>query len=214
MQTPDTTTQASVPRKHQKPGVHSISAPKRRSRRAAGGFTLIELLTFIGIAVLLLGILAGASIKMLGEMRRDQMRSTMVSLLGANDEFNAVRQQGPVNHTNDYPIDWSQESAGNSSAERFVYAMRQIPSAEQIMLSALNSSSESAFERMYRDDTIYDRWETELQYRRSNDGTGSHSGVSNDKLPLSKSPFFVSAGPDEEFGTDDDLTTIENPNYR
>lgn len=204
----------SGPRKHQKPGVHLISGSKRGPQHR-GGFTLTEILVAISIIGLILGILAAASLAVMKEARSEQVRSMMTAMLAANDEFKAVRQQGPVNHDSppNTPINWSQESAGNSSIRRFVYAIKQVPSAEQIMIAAIKSSSEEAFERMYDGNTVKDRWGTELRYRRSNDGTGSFNGEDNDELPLSRSPFLVSAGPDKAFGTDDDITSIENPTY-
>lgn len=197
----------------QKPNVHCLSAQKQRCSRRRRGFSLIEILVVLSIIALLLGIGALVALKMTTEARREQTRAMMEGLLSANDQYKAVRQGASISHTADTSL---------SSTENFVASCLQIKSCEEILLSALSSSTSQSLERIYRDgggsssyNSVYDRWGTELQYRQSNDQTGtgpaneSGAGIDNDKLPLSRDPFFASAGPDKEWGTDDDITTTE-----
>jgi len=217
----------------QKPSVHCFGGQKACFSRRASGFTLIELLVTVGIIALLLSIGAAAAVKINAEARREQVRRMMDGLIGANDEFKAVRQQGNVNHSGNFPINWSDpanQGGSQSSSERFVSAISTVQVAQVAMMAALNSSTDAAFAETYRDkdsdghSEIYDRWGTALQYRSFNDGTGVGPGpadytppgtstaiiVPNNLLPLSRSPIFVSAGGDETFGTDDDITTLNS----
>lgn len=167
--------------------------------RKSNGFTITELLVAISIIAVLLGIGATAGVKMYGSYHSEQVKAMMNGLLGANEEYKAVRGQGPA-----------PDNDSGSSSQSFVTAMNQVGTAEKMMVAAMNSSTGDAFEKTFRNNKIYDRWDTEIQYRTDNDGTGTQSGVDNDKLPKSPFPFFVSAGPDGEFGTDDDISTTEN----
>lgn len=175
---------------------------------------MVELLVAISIIGLLVGIGTAAGLKMSAEARKEQTRAMMEALLSANTEYKAVRQGSSISHTG--PI------AGLSSTEQFINACLQIKTCEEIVLAALNSSSSTALERIYKSgDTdnyksVYDRWGTELEYRQSNNPASTTptppanekgDTVANNKLPLSRDPFFASAGPDKTWGTDDDITT-------
>lgn len=171
----------------------------------------------LSIIALLLGIGTAAALKMTAEARREQTRAMMEGLLSANDEYKAVRQGTSISHTGVF------NGLTLSSAERFVASCLQIKTCEEIMMVALNSSTSQALERIYRNgnagsnsiNSVYDRWGTELQYRQFNDQTGtgpaneSGPGIANNLLPISRDPFFASAGPDKQWGTDDDITTLQ-----
>lgn len=199
----------------QKPSVHPLIAQKCRIARDRRGFSLIEILVALSIIALLLGIGTAAALKMTAEARREQTRAMMEGLLSANDEYKAVRQGASISHTGDF------NGLTLSSAERFVASCLQIKTCEEIMMAALNSSTSQALERIYRNGggssykSVYDRWGTELQYRQFNDQTGtgpaneSGAGIANNLLPISRDPFFASAGPDKQWGTDDDITTLQ-----
>jgi len=216
----------------QKQSVYSFSSQKSRfrsriaNRRRSAGFSLVELMVVVGIIILLLGIGLVAGTKFIAEGKKEQTKAMLDGLLGANTEFIAKRK-GSVNHDGKTPIDWSKVQNGSalSSSERFVYACSQIESVELQLNAAVSSSGQKSLERIYVDSTssdpdrvkeIYDTWGTEVEYRSFNNGEGRGpvTNVANINLPLSKSPFFVSAGPDKRFGTEDDIMTIDNPAYK
>lgn len=210
----------------QKPNVYSFSSFNRRFSRQSAAFSIIEIMVVVSIIGLLIAIGTAVSVRMSQQARVEQVRSMMEGLLGANEEFKAVRKQGAINHTGGYPIDWTAGAGPNyTSSERFAVACMQVKTAETMMMTAINSGPSKSLDRIYRDannngiKAIYDRWGTEIEYRAFNDGSGSGPGteaggnIANSDLPLSQSPFFVSAGPDKTFRTDDDITTIQNPAY-
>lgn len=208
------------------PSVHSLVGVKRRfGRRSEVGFTLIEILVAISIIALLIGIGAVGMTKVQRAARSAQVKSMLEGMEGALTEYQTQVQSVP-NHGDSGNITWSTVNGGDGasyiSSERFVYACSQVPSAQTQLLAAVSSGSSSANERIFSDkvggngiNEIYDVWETPILYRSSNLGTeGNPDGTANG-LPLptpqysSKHPFFVSAGPDKEFGTDDDISTLE-----
>lgn len=204
----------------QKPSVHCVSSPKTRVLARSRAFSLIELLVVVGIIALILGIGAAAAVKITAEARKEQTKAMMNGLLGANEEFKAVRKEGNVNHTGNFPINWSDAAnrgSSQSSSERFISAISTVQDAKTAMMAAINSGSEESIAEIFGDfdsDGFYelrDRWGSEIEYRSANDGsgTGPVTNVDNRLLPLSRSPFFISRGPDKQFGTDDDITTIE-----
>lgn len=191
----------------QRPGVHCHTARKRRLSRGSSGFSLIEILVVVSLIGFLLAIGVAVALQVTREARRDQTRQMMEGLLAANDEYKAVRQGTSISHTG--------PTSGLSSTQQFVAACLEIKTCEEIMMAALNSSTSAALERTYTNGTVFDRWGTEIEYRQSNDGSGSGpantggESIDNDDLPLSRDPFFASAGPDTEWGTNDDITTLQ-----
>lgn len=190
-------------------GVYSFFGKKRGFSPRCDGFSLIELLVVISIIGLVLGIGTAVALKMTTEARRTQTRAMMNGLLSANDQYKSVHGT-EISHTE--PI------AGLSSTEQYVEACLTIKACEEIMMSALSSASSAALERTYKDGTVFDRWGTEIEYRTSNDprsatptppANQAGDTVANSVLPLSSDPFFASAGPDETWDTDDDITTLQ-----
>lgn len=190
-----------------KPCVHLFLGQKNGFRRQNAGFSLIEMLVVISIIGLVLAIGVGVAVKITGEARREQTRAMMNGLLSANDEYKAIRG-----------TEIGLGGSGSSTSQ-YVEACLEIKTCEEIMMSALNSSSSAALERTYKNGTIFDRWGTEIEYRTSNDsspsgtnGPANEAGntVDHEDLPTSRDPFFASAGPDETWGTDDDITTLQN----
>ncbi len=194
-----------------------------RPRRQAG-FTLIEILVVISIIALLVGLVAGGALLAQGAATQNRTQSMMRALLGAQEEFKSQSGFGiDLNHINNQPIDWGSgtfaqnapgatgaaSAAGLSSSERFVVACFLFDeSAEALRAAAqgrgalVDSDGDGFLE-------LRDPWENEVLYRNGNDQTGSFDGINNNLLPLNRSPFFVSAGKDGDFGTDDDITTLE-----
>lgn len=203
----------------QKPGVHSFSDSERRFYAHRRGFSLIEILVAVSIIGLLVGIGTAVGVKMTVEARKEQTRAMMESLLAANIEFKAVRKGSSI--ADNGPVSGVPYTL--SSTERFLEECSRIKSCDEIVKAALLSAGKEANNTVYRDGSnptngfksVYDRWGTEIEYRQFNDQTGvgtwNEKGqqIANNLLPLSRDPFFASAGPDEEWGTDDDITTVE-----
>lgn len=223
MISPLQTPKSNAPRACRYPSVHSHGGVKRRSD---AGFTLIEILVTISIIALLLGIGAVGMTQVQKAARAAQVKSMLEGLKGALTEYQTQVQYLP-NHGDSGNITWSTVNGGDGSnyisSERFVYACSQVPAADKQLLAAVSSGSSSANERIFADkvggngiNEIYDVWETPILYRSSNlGGEGNPDGTATPGLPLptpqysSKHPFFVSAGPDQEFGTEDDISTLE-----
>lgn len=188
------------------------------------------MLLVVAIITALLGVGAAVSTKVIVEARKRHVKSMLQGMLGANEQFSAIQQKGAVNHAGNYPIDWNSNNGGLlGSAERFVRGIRQVSSAEDMLMAAVKSGSEQDFKRTFADndndgtEEIYDRWGTQIEYRSSNNGVGtgpafrksrdiasSVTTIANSDLPLSKGPIFVSAGPDKTFGTEDDITSEQD----
>jgi prepilin-type N-terminal cleavage/methylation domain-containing protein len=208
----------SRPNMGRNPGVHCLE-------RSPAGFTLIEILVTLGIIALLLGIGAVGLNKVQQAARASQTRAMLQGLKGALTEYQTQVQYSP-NHGDSGYIDWTSVPGGGSmiSSERLVYACRQVPKANEQLKAAVLSGSVEANKRIFDDklpgtpngvEEIYDPWGTPIVYRSSNlGGEGNPDGTATG-LPLdtprysSKHAFFVSAGPDKTFNTDDDISTLE-----
>lgn len=195
------------------------SRPRRRA-----GFTLIEILVVISIIALLIGLVTGGALLAQGAATVNRTQSLMRSLLGAQEEFKSQSGLGiDLNHNNNSPVNWgagpfaqnapgftgSAGAGGLSSSERFVVGCFLFDeSAEALRAAAqgrgtlVDNDGDGFLE-------LRDPWDNEILYRNGNDQTGSFDGINNNLLPLNRSPFFISAGKDGDFGTDDDITTLE-----
>lgn len=199
-----------------------------RSRpRKRAGFTLIEILVTISIIALLIGLVAGGALIAQGSATVNRTQSLMRSLLGAQEEFKSQSGLGiDLNHDGDGAVPWNSggpwnenapghigdttaSNAGISSSERFVIgcfffdeSADALRAAAQGRGTLVDNDGDGFLE-------LRDPWDNEILYRNGNDQTGSFDGINNNLLPLNRSPFFISAGKDGEFGTDDDITTLE-----
>ena len=195
------------------------SRPRRRA-----GFTLIEILVVISIIALLIGLVAGGALIAQGSATVNRTQSLMRSLLGAQEEFKSQSGLGiDLNHDGISPVNWgagpfaqnapgftgSAGAGGLSSSERFVVGSFLFEQSADALRAAaqgrgtlVDNDGDGFLE-------LHDPWDNEILYRNGNDQTGSFDGINNNLLPLNRSPFFISAGKDGEFGTDDDITTLE-----
>lgn len=198
---------------------HSLGEEERRNPRVhlfngrKAGFTLIEILVTISIISLLLGIGAFAMSKLSSEGRRTQTQSMLNGLKGALTEYQ-TKTESVLAHENT-------ANTNLTSSEQVVFQFQKVPTAYDQLLAAVNSSTQQSNKRIFDDkdgndnvNEIYDYWGTQILYRSSNltwdtgNDTVSSGDLSDDKYKT-KFPAFFSAGPDKEFGTDDDVNTLE-----
>lgn len=174
----------------------------------------------ISITLILAAIGTAAAVQMTAEARKSQVRSMLEGLKGVHQEFQFL-QKNSLNISGTSPIDWSQVKGSSkaSSIERFVYVCQQNEKLDTMMQAAIKSSSEAAYKLTFTDNNgngwneINDRWRTPIEFRPYNNdgkGTGPGTNIANNKLPITQSAFFVSAGKDKEFGTEDDISTEDN----
>lgn len=197
------------------PGVRRVVSTARPPRHQAG-FSLVELLVTIAIIVLLISIGAVVATKLVAQARLTEARTMLEALKGVNEEYKALQGQ-TINVSGTTPINWALVAGSGkmSSVERFVYICKQNATLDTMLMSAIRNENEAVFKDRFQDSDrnsftdIRDRWFTQIEYRKSNNGKGSgpSTAVANSKLPISRNPFFASAGPDREWGTDDDITT-------
>jgi len=196
------------------PGVHCLRGRQR-------GFSLMEILVAISIIAILLGIGAFGLSKVQAEARRAQTRSMFEGLEGALTEYKTQTTKGAPNHAATGDFNWAAINANlNLSSERFVYAMSTVPQANQMLLAAVSSGSSESNKRIFASkdgdnfDEIYDAWSTPVLYRSNNltwavAPEATINGDLSDPKYQTKFPAFFSAGPDKEFGTTDDVTSLE-----
>lgn len=175
---------------------------KRHRTTAARGFTLIEILVTISIIALLLGISAFGVIKVQQGAQRNRVKAMFESLHGAQTNYQSANQSRIIH-----------DGGALSSSEYFVFACLQHPDSAEAMKSATNGPDTYVDKDGDGNFEILDPWGTPILYIAINnaDGTANNStdNEPNTKFPVSRDPFFVSAGQDGEFGTDDDITSIE-----
>ncbi|XAM01460.1 type II secretion system protein [Phycisphaeraceae bacterium D3-23] len=174
----------------------------RRSRRPSGGFTLIEILVVISIIALLVGLVtAGAVIAMNGS-QRSRTQSTMRALLGPVDEYKSSFDIAPPHDIANPP--------GLTSSETFVWACGADDKLRELLVASMQGRG------VFKDndgdgyEELYDPWDNQLAYRNGNGPSSPDiDGIDHNILPFHRDPFFVSAGQDGVFGTDDDINSIE-----
>ncbi|MEM9415017.1 MAG: prepilin-type N-terminal cleavage/methylation domain-containing protein [Planctomycetota bacterium] len=174
----------------------------RRSRRISSGFTLIEILVVISIIVLLIGIVTTGALIARNGAQRNRTQSMMRALMAAVDEHEIVFSVKP-------PHDVT-APAGLTSSETLVWACNRDPKLRSLVVASMQGRG--VFEDNDGDgiEELYDPWDRQIAYRNGNEaGSPNIDGINHTDLPFHRDPFFVSAGKDGAFGTDDDISTIE-----
>lgn len=196
-----------------------VLAPRRVRRRL--GFTLIEILVAISIIALLAGLVTVGALKAGDAAQRNRAQSLMRALIGAQDEFKAQSGLGiNLNHDGNSPINWPagtfSENVGNasgtagsgglSSSERFVVGCFLFDESEEALRAAAQGSGILVDGDGDNFLELRDPWDNQLIYRLDNDPNNANY---DNRFPTYRDPFFISAGKDGDFGTDDDITTLE-----
>jgi prepilin-type N-terminal cleavage/methylation domain-containing protein len=178
------------------------------------GFTLIELLVVIVIIGLLVGLVVGAS-AWWSSSRRSLTRVTLGQLKGVATEYEAQ-----VGANVRYDI-----TSNDPSMTHFLDQVWQIEVTHP-MIDSIPDKLRKHFDGKHPGDgspkpeMVFDPWENPIVYRyyrdeaghRPQDESSSHameSPLETENLPERRRPFFASAGPDGEFGTDDDIYSFE-----
>lgn len=192
-------------------------------RRPATGFSLVEMLVIIAIITLLMSLIIVGGSKMKDNARSNHTRLILHSAMGIATDFEVTTNGSKVNHINDAQTDWTTNRACNVpgyaganpapikgsdsvgsdndikkySSERFVWSAWQYETLQaQVMTLGKNTltdrdSSGDATDLANGFFEIRDDWGNKIIYCVSSTG-----GFLADHL----TPFFVSAGPDGDFG--------------
>ncbi|MEX0654820.1 MAG: type II secretion system protein [Phycisphaeraceae bacterium] len=165
-------------------------APTHATHRHAA-FSLPELLVviFIIAALMSVGLFAAATMRESAQVQ--QTRGILQALANAATEFQA--QTGRSVPAPD---------GGVETIEWFIAQARQVPEVEQVLwsINADYLTTEIAGGDEVPE-TVHDVWETRIEYRHPDD---PHAD-----FPERHRPYFASAGPDETFGTDDDIYSFD-----
>lgn len=141
-------------------------------------------MVIISIIVILIAIGAVAAFRAISIGARQQTRFTLIAASGIAEEYLAATGMTVSDTTPDPPDD---------PIERFVLAVSAVPSTSK-MLPSLGKEQLGDFDGDSSDEVV-DGWGRQLTY--------AFGG------PQSAVPFFASSGRDGQWGTDDDLNSLD-----
>ena len=142
----------------------------------------------LGIILLLAGILIGAGSKMVTQAKIKRTRSLLATLAAIATEYEVVTGGSVAINS---PVD---------SIEAFVDDAKVPPTTEQ-MLKALGSDAHTGT-------TVKDKWGVAVRYAPSNEHNSDESWYTTE-LRQHPRPFFASAGPDGEWGDEQERVNRE-----
>jgi len=175
-------------------------AAEHRTPATAPGFSLIEILVVVAIISILTSLAVVASIALTKQGQVSSTKTLLQQLQSIEAEYRI--QAGRAAPHDDRP-DGAPEFV-DSSIEYFVYRAMNVPEARD-MMKTVNPQRFKDTDGDGSGDTVLDAFETPIEYRDS----VKPSDNDPDGLPVHPSPYFASAGVDEEFGTKDDLYSFE-----
>jgi len=178
----------------------------RAATAARPGFSLIEILMVIAIISVLTAMAVIATTALLKQGQVSQTKALLQQLQGVETEFQInggydLFHKDDWNHTITPP---GAPSFVDSTIERFVFRANSIPAARD-MMTTVDKRLLKDLDGDNQGDTVIDPFGTAIEYRKR--VTNNNSPDQN--MPIYPRPFFVSAGQDEEFGTDDDLYSFD-----
>jgi len=165
------------------PRQHRHNPPRR------AGFSIIELMVVVAIILILVGIGVVGISQFNAAAEQDVCREIMATALAAMTEYQA-QTRGQI------PGGDADTSGGD--VEEFVTDIKLFDDAE----THLDKLASNGY---YVGTTIVDPWGSALKYYTQNiDADASGGPDNNANLKAYSKPFFVSAGPDGDFDTDED----------
>jgi len=155
-----------------------------KRRRYNAGFTLIEMLIVVAVIALLATMVVGLAARIDNQSKERALKSTFTLLDSALQEY--------YEYTGKFPEQAEKNFANAAAHSEYLYReLDSIPSSRQVSEKISNSLIKNKFGAADTPPEIYDLWGTVLEYRYK----------SGDNFPL-----LISAGPDRNFGTADDIS--------
>ncbi len=148
------------------------------------GVTLVEILVVLGIIVMLSGLVITMTLRVESQSKENALRSAFALVGSSLREYYEFKGQFPPQ---------PERNAANAlvHVESMLQELRSVPAARQVLdkvsLSLLKSEGGSADAQSLRDP-----WGTVMDYVY---------------LPDNTFPELISAGPDRQFGTGDDISS-------
>ncbi len=148
------------------------------------GLSLVEMLVVVGVIALIASVAVTLTLRMTNQAKERDLASIFALLKTALQEY---REE-----TGEFPLQAERESANASSHMQLLYErLMAEPASRQVLtqLAGLSSGNDTTGREVGR---VLDPWGTVLDYQYGPD----------DDLPE-----LISAGPDRQFGTEDDISS-------
>jgi prepilin-type N-terminal cleavage/methylation domain-containing protein len=170
------------------PTVHNERAKAMSTSQNKYGFTLLEMLIVMTLIMILASMVIGVASHIDARAKKDGVKSTFVLLDSALQEYREF--------TDKFPEQLEQNYANAAAHSEYLYIeLNSMPDSRSILDKINNSLIEDKYATagtpVAANPEIYDPWGTALDYRYA---------------PGENFPEIVSAGPDEKFGTADDIS--------
>jgi prepilin-type N-terminal cleavage/methylation domain-containing protein len=155
-----------------------------KTRKYEHGVTLVEILIVVSVIAILATMVVGLATRMDSQAKEKGVESIFVLLEGALQEYHEF--------TDGFPEQPERDSANAAAHSEYLYdELRSVSSSRNILEKINDSLLENKYGAAETPPEIYDPWGTTLDYRY----------VLGDHFPV-----LLSAGPDRNFGTDDDMS--------
>jgi prepilin-type N-terminal cleavage/methylation domain-containing protein len=167
-----------------------------KTRRYKHGLSLVEMLIVVGVIALLATMVIGVASRIDNQSKEKGVESVFALLEGALEEYKEFQGEFPGQPVKDF--------MGAAAHSEYLYGeLYSIPSSRKILEKVSDSLIKNEYSPagVFLDNTppeIYDPWQVNSkEFRRAID----YIYVAGDNFPR-----LISAGPDRNFGTADDIS--------